>query len=219
MEVIPYRRSLPNQTYLNRVNTVLGNVAGQKPARKKQRRRQRAPKFPMTRYINNLNHIQRTMRTFGQIATTAGGLVGLASIQSSQVTSCNDWTNAAQEFQMYRVRAIRLKLFPATTSSNSPTTYQLAVLFGRWWQIVPTTLTGMSSDPGAEVFSTLQEATFYTTNAGNIDGQEFTPVGTTITNPCLFGLTFVQINAVVGIVSSYMWHYTSEFLVEFKGTA
>jgi hypothetical protein len=169
------------------------------------------------RHITKIDKVIRMMRTNGQFASTAGGVIAFWNTNSSGVTASPDWTNFSQEFANYRVRALKLKIFPATVSAT-PTTgpYQGVMMMSRFWGLLPTTESHISQDTNTRHFSTLQEGQMSTNYLGFQDAQQWTPVGTSISAERTYGFAGITPTGTTGLpASSAIFSYIKEYEVEF----
>jgi hypothetical protein len=177
----------------------------------------------MYRHVSNLNKISRVLSYATTIASTAGGVIALSAYASFQAQSfpAADWANISNEFDVYRVRQMRVHLFPATTNSTATTgPYQSCIALSRWWGTVPTSWTGMASDPGFVAFSTLEEAEMENNWLSFPDAQQWVPVASTIPTGDSFGIALITpTGAAATAVSSVIFTALVQWTVEFQGTS
>jgi hypothetical protein len=56
--------------------------------------------------------VVRRMALLGTLATNGSGFIAATQYQSSGVTSCYDWSGMSGRYLEYRVRAIRIRIYP-----------------------------------------------------------------------------------------------------------
>lgn len=173
----------------------------------------------MYRHLTRTDHVMRTLRNIATVSSNGSGAIALVSNATSTVTSSSDWANISQEFSLYRVRRMRFKFFPATTSATSVTgPYQSVVMVARWWGLSPSGESTLRQDETAGFHSTLEEFEMDTNYAGYPEAQEFIPVGTAL--PYVYGFAYATpTGSAVLALSSVIYTKIVEFEVEFLGTA
>lgn len=191
------------------------------PSRQNQRQGSRktqkqSPDFmPMYRHVGRFNKIERWMTLKGTIATSAGGIIPIATASSSDVNASTDWASMSQEYAQYRVKQIIVRLVPINFE-NAPNP-ALCIYLDRWWGLKPTTVIQMVSEPSFFGKSSNEEIEIENNWQGFPDAKSFTNVGSSIPTEQSFGVAFISETSPTARVSTTYFVYYYRFLTEFVG--
>lgn len=197
------------------------NRKAQKITSKEGANRSLQPGMKLYRKIPDMTRVMRMLRTSGTILANGSGIVAAANLFTSSVSSNGDWANIAQEFQQYRVRQMKLKLFPAYTTSvanSGANSYPHTFLyFGLWWDRSAAALTNVRQTDGVKTFATNKEHQLDTNFLGFVDGQLWTSTANSIPAEQTYGIGYAH-DAVLALEpSSVVFSFCQEFDVEFQG--
>jgi hypothetical protein len=169
------------------------------------------------RHVRDQSHVNRVLRSSLTLSSTAGGVIALANVASTGVTSTPDWTNISQEFASYRVRRLKIYFRPATVNATSITgPYQGCLYVCRWWQFAPATISGIEQTPEVAIISTLEEFSYENNYLGFSKAQEFTSTGSSILADSVYGMSFITPAGTAGLaLSSIIYSLVVEYDVEF----
>lgn len=161
MESLPF---ITGRTKSNRT-AVIRTKAAKKQAGSSRRRRSNLPNEPQSELVVLRPSLvqRRVMRQYGLKSTfssSAGGVIAAASqAVSTIITSLGtEFTNFAQEFQSYRVKSMKVRMFPATVNATSTTgPFQGGMLIAPWSQFPLTADASILQSNQLVKFSTLEE--------------------------------------------------------------
>jgi hypothetical protein len=140
--------------------------------------------------------VRRILTTSSVISTSGAGFIAATTVASSDVTGANDWSSFASRYGAYRVKAIRLRLFPIVTVSQAaagvavtppPGPILVAVVKnGRAY----TNFASKCSGADAEWFGVCEKVDKSVDWRANPDAHLWTDVATTIPAEQRFGLEY-----------------------------
>jgi hypothetical protein len=216
MELLPFNPKNSTQTPQLRVKGRLGSQAGTK---KKRKKRAQVSKNQLPNFFGAASPIvRRVVNTFTTIVSSAGGAISLASILTSGVTAAPSWANISQEFENYRVRQLKVRFVPSTTSATSSTgPYQGLIMVGRFMQLAPLTQSSLEQKSDTAYHSTLEEFEYDANYQGFELAQEWVPVGTALSNAQIYGIAYLRPAATSALAgTSDIFSLRIQFEVEFK---
>jgi len=159
--------------------------------------------------------VVRVFRIPGTASSTAGGALTLVATGCAALITAlgTEFTNFAQEFQEYRVKALETTFFPATTSATSVTgPYQVGVLCTPWWQFVPATLVTMEQSVQMKEWSSLYMEKVMVKGFANSD--LWTPTTAAIVADRDFGIAYQSVGTFAA--SSLVFVTLGKLTVEFR---
>lgn len=179
------------------------------------------PGMVLYKKIRDRYSVLRVLRNLGQVTANASGFVTLTNLVSSSVTSNSDWGNIAQEFQEYRIRQMKLKLFPAYNCSSAKTggnDYPQGVLLcSLYWQQGPTSISNVVQTPDMKAFHSSKEHTISNNFLGFENGQLWTDTSTVIASTNTYGISLISSASMTAFeASSPVFNYILEFDIEFN---
>jgi hypothetical protein len=216
MEVLPFR-SPKNFSKAQNSQRTLSRAATSQGGRRRKGRED--GERPLRNHLNSqLDAILRKMIISGTITATAGGLITMNSISSSQVSTSTDWSSASGLYSQYRVRQIILRMIPTQTTSSPLTSYQIAIAMARYYGTstgLATSFNHLAAEPGSLIKSSLEEFRMETNFSGFPDGQLWTAANTSIAATETYGFNFRGTGNVALVASSVVFEYVVEYFVEF----
>ncbi len=155
------------------------------------------------------------------ISTTAGGVIASTTLASSgSAFSCPDFANAAGLYQLYRVRAMEVRLMPLWLAPvwngvSVTTAPAYACVSPYYSNFGPTSLQGHIDATGMEMISGYKGGTFATSYQGDLDSHFWSPVSGAMPTGEQFGLV-IQGTSTASTSSIVIWRVVTWYLVEFK---
>jgi hypothetical protein len=159
------------------------------------------------------------------IETTAGSLVAVnTSIDSAQVQNlpATEWASFAARYQFYRVRSVKMIVFPIYPGSGSPTagaTGHSVLYVGDYLGAsAPTSAAQILSDERAMLYSTSKTFSFTATWDLNPNARLWAPTNALIPTANQYGIAFASATASVLPASTNLFTYVLEWDVELRGS-
>ncbi len=155
------------------------------------------------------------------IATSAGGVVALATLANAAViSSASDFASLAVLYTAYRCKAIRVELFPQNTVPyyNGTTNIQMpavAAVFPWTSNSVPTTFQQALDVTGMKLVSGYSHAVIQTSWKGDPDAHLWTGTGSAIGSSEQFGISIIG-TALTSTATATVWRVIPQYLVQFR---
>lgn len=174
--------------------------------------------------VNTRQHtlVRRMASAEFTISTTAGGIISSQSIGASTnaYTNCPDFASAAGMYQLYRVRAIKVQLFPlwpipVWNGASITTAPAYACVSPFYSNFGVTSLQGHLDATDMKLISGYKGGTFTTQYKGDPEAHFWTPVNTAVPAGESFGLV-MQGTSTASTASIVIWRAVGWYLVEFK---
>lgn len=174
------------------------------------------------RQISLNTSVLRKLTAQSVISTNGSAIVGLNTIYTGGVTSLGTlWSNIAQEFQTFRVRSMRLHLKPAYNVSyaifGTNTYTSNAILFGRYWDVVPSSTQSLQQSPQLMILSTAKEHVISTNYMNFPNAQLWTDTTAALAADKLYGFAYCSIGTTGLEPSAAVFYVYTEYDIEFVG--
>ena len=184
-------------------------------------RSNRSNGMKMYKHIQDMKNVFRTLRTLSTITANDSGLIALAALTTTSVTSNPDWSNISQEFQRYRVRSMKLFLMPAHPTSaahSGADDYPLGVLMlNRWWERSPSSLGNVTQAHNLVIAYSGKTKEIFTNYLGFVDAQLWTDTSGSIPAAQAYGIGYVSSNShTLFEASTVAFNTIVEFDIEFQ---
>lgn len=186
---------------------------------RRKRRNQRGQPLGMVRHFGGLSPVIRVITGVGTISSNGSGAIPVSSISQATVSAQPGWSASAADYQFYRVRQVKMRIFPATVNATSTTgPYQSVMVLGRFWgNTVPTSANSILDSKDNKAVSTLQEAAFENNFLGFNQAQLVLGTGSTYAGSAQYGICWASPVVANLPINSIIFSYIFEYVVEFSG--
>lgn len=177
----------------------------------------------VSRTLSNLNAgatiMTRRLTSLGTVVTSVGGLIALTTLASSSaVSSATDFASMANLFVAYRVKALRVRLFPvfvANIAGVAPPPCQLcADVYSSGLSV--TTYANMLDSAACQLWSGYSPKTLAANWDGLPDAHLWTPNNAAITANEAYGILLIGASGnTASQVSTTYYTYVVEYEAEF----
>lgn len=188
----------------------------------------RSNKSQIDRFVTspNMGDIIRKRMTIanGSIATTAGGIIALATFSSALVQSApaSEWASFAARYQQFRVLAMRFKGEPSlkVNAVNTATNHLLLAVYSGDFigTQVPATAAQVFSDENAKQTSAGNELIITASAQRNPNAMLWNPTNAALPAANAIGVALASNTTAIGPGSLSAFQYVLEFQVEFRGS-
>jgi len=151
------------------------------------------------------------------ISSSAGGTISVVSVNSASVINGTEWASFAARYQQYRVRAIKLTIrpvYPVNTATVNHGVYYVSDYIG---SAVPTSGAQVLSDEQGSTFDTNNSFTFAADWSRNPNAKLWNPTTAAPPTANQFGIAIGSPTGLLSVSTTY-GYWTSEFVVEFRGS-
>lgn len=179
------------------------------------------------RALDNLNAgatiYSRRLTTSGSIVSSAGGLIALGTLcSSSGVSSATDFTSVSNLYVAYRVKAMRVRIFPVykanVTAVAPPPSLTAFSVFSSGLSV--TTFANMIDAASCKLVSGYSSATFAVDWTKLTDAHLWTPNTGAIPAAEAYGIVFIGSSSnIAAQVSTVYWTTVVEYDCEFITSA
>lgn len=182
-----------------------------------QQRMQRVERLASQSISADRTIVRRLVNPATYLSTVSGAL--FQAPDASGVTVFPDWTAESQNYQCYRVMAMRIKFFPiinaVTSASGANTGLPVMVTASMWGGSAPANATEAFQAPDARAHDGHKPFEHVVDWTVNPNAQLWTRVGSTIANDNKIGIVFASPSTYTLPVSTPMLIGIFEIFVEF----
>jgi hypothetical protein len=159
------------------------------------------------------------------VPTTAGSIVAVnTSIDSAQVQNlpATEWASFAARYQFYRVRSVKMIVFPVFPGAGSPTVgangHSVLLVGDYLGASVPASAAQILSDERCKMFSTSKVFTFTATWDRNPNARLWAPTNALIPTANQYGIAYATPTGTALPASTDLFSYILEWDVELRGS-
>lgn len=177
---------------------------------------------------NDLTVVTRKCTLVGTLATNASGYIAAVQYQTSGVTSCYDWSGMAGRYLEYRVKSLRVRLFPIVTQvgaassgggavTPAPSGIVAADMHGSYGYVA---YGALCAGANSEMYRTCSVIDRTVDWKSYPDAHLWTPSNSTIAAGESYGIQLQDsATAPAAAASTIYYRVYQEYLVEFRLTA